>query len=199
MDRVSKTVYINLERREDRRKEIEEELDKFGIKAERFAAIPYEPGIVGCNMSHTQVLREAEAANLETLLVLEDDFQFLIDPETFRKHLNDFFALKISWDIVLLSYNLQEEEPYNDLIGRVRSAQTTSGYLIHNKCLKRLADCIDAATPKLISTGQHWEYALDQVWKEIQKTGDVFYFKTRIGKQRPSFSDNSKQFMDFGM
>ena len=199
MDKISKIVYINLERREDRRKEIENELATMGLAAERFNAIAKDPGIIGCNMSHLKVLRDAEAAGLENLLVFEDDFQFLVDKPTFYKQIEDFFALDVPWDIVLLSYNLKSGEPYNDLIGRARDAQTTSGYLINKKCFKPLADCIEAATEKLITTGQHWHYALDQAWKVLQRTGDVFYFTTRIGKQRPSFSDNSKAFMDFGV
>ena len=198
MDKISKIVYINLERRKDRLTEIEQELQTYGLSGERFNAISHSMGIVGCNMSHTQVLKDATTAGLETLLVFEDDFQFLVDKPTFYKQLEDFFALNISWDIVLLSYNLKQSEPYNDLIGRVREAQTTSGYLIHNRCFERLSDCIETATERLITTKEHWNYALDQAWKTIQQTGDVFYFKTRIGKQRPSFSDNSNTFMDFG-
>jgi len=199
MNRISKIVYINLERRQDRRQEIEYELATMGLSGERFNAIAKDPGIIGCNMSHIQVLRNAEAAGLENLLVFEDDFQFLVDTSTFYKQIEDFFALGIEWDIVLLSYNLINSEPYNELIGRAREAQTTSGYLIHKRCFKRLADCIENATEILIRTGEHWNYALDQAWKVLQKTGDVFYFKTRIGKQRPSFSDNSNEFMDFGV
>ena len=199
MDRISKIVYINLERREDRRREIEQELAQYGLSGERFNAIAKDPGIIGCNMSHIQVLKQAEADGLENLLVFEDDFQFVVDKPTFYKQIEDFFTLNTTWDIVLLSYNLKSSEPYNDLIGRVRDAQTTSGYLINKKCFKPLADCIEAATEKLITTGQHWNYALDQAWKVLQRTGDVFYFTTRIGKQRASFSDNSKTFMDFGV
>jgi len=199
MDKISKIVYINLERRQDRREQIEYELNTMGLSGERFNAIPYDPGIVGCNMSHTQVLRQAAADGLENLLVFEDDFQFLVDKPTFYKQMEDFFALNITWDIVLLSYNLKSSTPYNDLIGYARDAQTTSGYLINKTCFKPLADCIEAATEKLITTGQHWNYALDQAWKTLQQTGDVFYFTTRIGKQRPSYSDNSKAFMDFGV
>lgn len=199
MDRISKIVYINLERRQDRRQEIEQELATIGLSGERFDAIAKDPGIIGCNMSHIQVLRDAEAAGLENLLVFEDDFQFLVDKPTFQKQIEDFFALNITWDIVLLSYHLIQKEPYNDLIGRARETQTTSGYLINKRCFKPLADCIEAATEKLISTGEHWNYAIDQAWKVLQKTSDVFYFTTRIGKQRPSFSDNSKEFMDFGV
>ena len=199
MDKISKIVYINLERRQDRRQEIEQELAAMGLIGERFNAIAKDPGIIGCNMSHIQVLRQAIADGLENLLVFEDDFQFLVDKSTFYKQMEDFFALNIEWDILLLSYNLKSGEPYNGLIGRARDAQTTSGYLINKKCFKPLADCIEAATEKLIITGEHWNYALDQAWKVLQRTGDVFYFTTRIGKQRPSFSDNSKEFMDFGV
>jgi glycosyl transferase family 25 len=199
MDKISKIVYINLERRQDRKQEIEQELSTMGLSGERFNAIDKDPGIIGCNMSHLKVLRDAETADLENLLVFEDDFQFLVDKPTFYKQIEDFFALNITWDIVLLSYNLNASEPYNDLIGRARDAQTTSGYLINKKCFKPLADCIETATEKLIITKQHWNYALDQAWKVLQRTSDVFYFTTRIGKQRPSFSDNSKVFMDFGV
>ena len=199
MDKISKIVYINLERRQDRRQEIEQELAAMGLNGERFNAVDKDPGIVGCNMSHTQVLRDADTANLENILIFEDDFQFLVDKPTFYKQMEDFFALNIDWDIVLLSYYIQTSEPYSELIGRSRDAQTTSGYLINKKCFKPLADCIEAATEKLISTGEHWNYGLDQAWKVLQRTGNVFYFITRIGKQRPSFSDNSKAFMDFGV
>lgn len=199
MDKISKIVYINLERRQDRKQEIEQELATMGLIGERFNAIAADPGIIGCNMSHLKVLKNAMADGIENLLVFEDDFQFLVDKPTFYKQIDDFFALNTTWDIVLLSYNLKSGTPYNDFIGRARDAQTTSGYLINKKCFKPLADCIEAATEKLITTGEHWNYALDQAWKVLQKTGDVFYFTTRIGKQRPSFSDNSKAFMDFGV
>jgi GR25 family glycosyltransferase involved in LPS biosynthesis len=184
MDKISKIVYINLERRQDRRQDIEQELATMELKGERFNAIYTDPGITGCNMSHTQVLRDADAANLENLLIFEDDFHFLVDKSTFYKQIEEFFALNIEWDIVLLSYNLFSSEPYNELIGRARDSQTTSGYLINKKCFKLLADCIEEATEKLINTGEHWNYALDQAWKVLQKTNDVFYFTTRIGKQR---------------
>lgn len=198
MDKIAKIVYINLERRQDRREEIEHELVRYGLSGERFNAISHELGLAGCNLSHIQVLKDAEEANLENLLVLEDDFQFLVDKPTFYKRIEMFFALDIEWDIVLLSYNLKRSEPYNELIGRVKEAETTSGYIIHKKCFQRMRECIEAATPELIATNHHWLYAIDQVWKVIQEKGDVFYFMERLGKQRGSFSDTANAYIDRG-
>jgi hypothetical protein len=47
MEYIHKVIYINLDRRKDRRNEIEEELQRIDIKAERFSAIERHPGIVG--------------------------------------------------------------------------------------------------------------------------------------------------------
>ena len=83
MEKIAKIVYINLERRQDRREEIEQELVQYGLSGERFNAISHELGLAGCNLSHIQVLKDAEEANLENLLVLEDDFQFLVDTKIY--------------------------------------------------------------------------------------------------------------------
>jgi glycosyl transferase family 25 len=57
MKHIEHVFYINLDSRTDRRKEIEEELQRIGISGERFSAILAKPGIVGCNKSHLAVLK----------------------------------------------------------------------------------------------------------------------------------------------
>ncbi len=55
MDRIDKFIYINLAKREDRRKHIEEELKEYDIPSEkiiRLEAIEHERGALGCSMSH---------------------------------------------------------------------------------------------------------------------------------------------------
>ena len=42
--------YINLDRRPDRRAEVEEEFKKMELVVERFSAIDRKPGIVGCGL-----------------------------------------------------------------------------------------------------------------------------------------------------
>jgi len=199
MDKIAKTIYINLERREDRRQEIEQELAQFGLSGERFNAIAKKPGIVGCGLSHLAVLKNAQEAGWENVLILEDDFQFLVPKETLNQQLQAFWDLNIPWDVLMLSYNIKASAPYNDLVGRVTEAQTASGYIVNWSFYPKLIDTLSHAIPLLESTGQHWHYANDQCWKKLQPTSQWFYFMTRLGKQRGSFSDNSNQYMDYGV
>jgi glycosyl transferase family 25 len=199
MDKISKIIYINLERRQDRREQIEQELAAIGLIGERFNAINHTSGIVGCGLSHLAVLKQAEENQWENLLILEDDFQFLVPKETLNQQLQAFWDLNIPWDVIMLSYNLSASTPYNDLIGRVTDAQTASGYLVNRHFYPKLINMLTQATPLLESTGNHWEYANDQCWKQLQPISQWFYFMTRLGKQRGSFSDNSNRYMDYGV
>ena len=199
MDKISKIIYINLERRQDRREQIEQELAAIGLIGERFNAINHTSGIVGCGLSHLAVLKQAEENQWENLLILEDDFQFLVPKETLNQQLQAFWDLNILWDVIMLSYNLSASTPYNDLIGRVTDAQTASGYLVNRHFYPKLINMLTQATPLLESTGNHWEYANDQCWKQLQPISQWFYFMTRLGKQRGSFSDNSNRYMDYGV
>ena len=61
MEQISGAFYINLDRRVDRRKEIEAELDNLGASYERFPAIQTSPGCIGCAQSHLAVLKEARS------------------------------------------------------------------------------------------------------------------------------------------
>ena len=55
MTPIDHTWYINLEHRTDRKDQIEAELNKMGIVAERFPAIYDSFGALGCSMSHLAV------------------------------------------------------------------------------------------------------------------------------------------------
>ena len=90
---IDKIVYINLKKREDRKEKITKELDDYGLAYERFEAIETPGfGILGCGLSHLQVLENAKAdETIKTLLILEDDFTFLVTKEEFSKEINNFF------------------------------------------------------------------------------------------------------------
>lgn len=84
-DRIS---IINLPYRVDRRREIEQQLARFGLSLDRdpvrlFPAVrPTDPGgfpnigARGCFLSHLGVLQQAQAERVRRLLILEDDFDF---------------------------------------------------------------------------------------------------------------------------
>ena len=100
-----KILYINLDRRPERRRNIEDELKRLGLKGTRISAVDgqsfspeeqdywmdrknfntlsREPskvfGRVGCYLSHLKLMKYALDHRIEPLLVLEDDCKFLCD------------------------------------------------------------------------------------------------------------------------
>ena len=91
---IDKIFYINLDKRDDRKTEIDNELKNYGLydKVERITAF-HTPGqgILGCTMSHLHAIKLAKERNYSNVLILEDDFQFTISKENFEKQLQLFF------------------------------------------------------------------------------------------------------------
>jgi hypothetical protein len=199
MNNITKTIYINLDHRTDRRAEMEAELAKIGLAAERFPAIERKPGALGCGLSHLAVLRRAKEEGWENVLILEDDFTFLVDRATFEQELKAVFDPKIPYDVIMLSYGSTIVKPYDRVptLSRVMRAQTASGYIVHNRFYDALIHTWDNATKKLEETGIEDIWAIDQAWKPLQPTAEWFCFNRRIGLQRPGFSDNVWAFVSY--
>lgn len=204
MEDIDKIIYINLDRRKDRRQEIEQEFIRMNIpekKVLRFSAInnTYSPGC-GCTESHLEVLKLAKQNNYKNVLIMEDDFSFLVSKDKLNSLLHTFFHSKISYDVVMLSYNLVGKQlPYNDFLGKCVNVQSASGYLVHSKFYDALICNLTDALDKFMSHPyQHWLYSHDQYWKTLQPFSEWFYFQERIGKQRKSYSDLGGGVVDYG-
>jgi glycosyl transferase family 25 len=189
MENISHIVYINLDRRGDRKIEIEAELSRLSLSAERFAAIERKPGALGCGLSHVAVLQRAKQEGWANVLILEDDFSFLVDRETFEKELRDVYDNKILYDVIMLSHGSTHSTPFNSTLSKVVSAQTTSGYLVSSRFYDALIQVWSQATSSMESTGDEHRFAIDQAWKVLQPRAEWFCFNRRIGQQRPGFSD----------
>jgi len=198
MNHIHKIVYINLDHRADRRAEVEGELSRMGLSGERFPGIYRRPGLVGCGLSHIGVLEKAKAAGWENVLILEDDFYFTVDKETFTRELDAFFALQIPYDVVMFSYAYDVSAPFNNIVDKAVNVQTASGYLVHRSFYDTLLHNLKEGNAQLISTGEHWHYANDQYWKRLQPISNWYCFKTRLGMQRASYSDISEKFVHYG-
>jgi GR25 family glycosyltransferase involved in LPS biosynthesis len=197
---IDKIFYINLERRVDRREEIEKELNNMELKYERFCAIEHEIGLVGCGYSHLAILKLAKERKYKNVLIFEDDFTFLVSKTEFEKYIGDLFSkFNDNFDVCFLSYNCAsfEDLPGLPFLKRTFDTQTASGYIVNETYYQKLIDLYEEAMPLLAETNFHWIYANDQVWKTLQKTDMWVRFDKKLGKQRPSFSDNSKCFADY--
>jgi glycosyl transferase family 25 len=184
--------YMNLDRRTDRRAEMEGELNRIGISAERFRAVPTTPGIIGCGISHSAVVREAKRRGYKNVLVLEDDFQFLVEPAEFWRLLEQALKEAPDYDVIMLGYSIQRSEPFSDTLDRVLEAQAGSAYIVNEKMYNSLISTWDEGTKLLICTMEHWNYSCDQIWKRLQPAAKWYAFRTRIGRQRPSIADNGE-------
>jgi glycosyl transferase family 25 len=109
---IEKIIYINLEYRKDRKEQIEHELEIMSLKqnSERFDAIKGNPGGIGCGLSHIEILKLAKERNYKNILILEDDFQFIVSKEDFEEQLCLFFENVKEYDICMLGYNHQKIE-----------------------------------------------------------------------------------------
>lgn len=198
MKHLDRVIYINLDRRIDRKEQMESQLKAYGIQAERFSAVSHQHGLVGCMKSHLEVLRLAKARGWDTVLVLEDDFEFTVSPQELRSTLEEFFNLNVPYDVVMLGYNLKKSQPFHSLLVKVLDAQTASAYIVHKRFYDKLIQLYEKVLPKLEQTHLWDMYANDQIWKQLQPKSAWYAFKKRLGKQRASFSDNTGQFEDYG-
>jgi len=197
---IDKIIYINLEKRTDRKEHIENELKKFNLPFERFNAFETKGmGILGCGYSHLGVLKKAKEMNYKNILILEDDFMFLVNKEEFETELTNFFNLNIHYDVLFLSYGVNKNETLNNgTVNRVLESSTASGYIVHHSYYDKLISLYEWAMPLLGNTRMHWIYANDQIWKEYQKKDQWLYFIKRIGKQIDGYSDNSERMTNYG-
>jgi glycosyl transferase family 25 len=202
MEFIDKIIYINLDSREDRKKEIEEQFARVGIpsnKIERFSALRHpNSNCAGCNLSHATALRRAYEAGYQNVLILEDDFNFINDIELIYNSLKRFFEeIDGAWDAVLLTFGNQESKPHSDLISKLTSAKNAAAYLVNRKQMLELSNLIYEAAEPLASTNMHWVYQNDIIWQKCMKNNNWYHFNKRLGYQRAGFSDLSQCVRDY--
>jgi GR25 family glycosyltransferase involved in LPS biosynthesis len=205
MENIDKIYYINLDTRLDRKQEFTEQAKQYfanGIlehRIERFPAIVNERGLLGCSISHLEVIKQAKRNGDKYIIVFEDDFQFIVPRETFETNIHNLFQLvqneNLDFKVVMLSYNAMNRSPYNNLLDITTEVQTCSGYLVNSKYFDELISCWETGVMMYQQTNLEWIYCCDQYCKNLQKE-KWFLFTTRIGKQRPGYSDNAKAFCD---
>jgi hypothetical protein len=196
---IDKVFYINLDKRTDRKEEIEKELTEYKLDYERFPAVEISYyGCLGCSYSHHNAIALAKERGYKNILILEDDFTFVISSEQFEKQMETFFNSNVNYDVCLFSYNLQEysESNYNFLY-KVKYAQTTSGYLVNEKYYDTLINNYREGLEQLGASWKAWIYAIDVYWKELQEKDNWYCFKEKIGIQKPGFSDIRNDHVEF--
>jgi len=202
-DYFKNIVYLNLEERTDRKKEIESELAKFNINAQRFDAfkvnliqalrymgnrtdlddhsLKLAPSRVGASKSHLGAVQLAKDNNWDNVLILEDDVKFVDNaPYILEQALLELKDLP-RWDVLYLGANSMDTiKQISGHVGELTAAFCNHAYVVN----KHFYDTI---------LNYNWNQYLitDQFYLDIcrDKRYTTYTVLPIIATQKSSFSD----------
>lgn len=199
---LENVYYINLEERKDRKDLVESELKKLKWKYERFNAIRLKDGRVGCSMSHLKLLEMAKAKQLEYIVIVEDDIQFM-KPEQYNYMLAEFNKFmksnNIEYDVLLLAGNLRPPiARLTNFITRIYKSWTTTGYIVKRHYYDTLINNFRDGINLLIKNPKiKGKYEIDTYWHSLQASGRWYILSPRTVTQRPNFSTIENRYTDY--
>lgn len=192
--------YINLEERIDRKKHIENEFKKLGWNNyTRFNAIKHSNGAIGCSMSHLEILKNARNNNLDYVVILEDDIQFL-DIELYKKLFNKYMNNNIEFDVFMLAGNLignNKKNIRNDYYIKINKCYTTTGYIVKKHYYDKLINNIEEGINNLVKEYKKNLYAIDVYWGVLQRNDNWYILYPRTISQLPCYSDIEKRYVNY--
>lgn len=181
---IQKIVYINLDNRTDRMKQMKFELISFpSEKVQRFSAIKHHQGAVGCTLSHIAVLEMAIKEGWGNVLILEDDIQwsnYELGSLRFES------LLKEPFDVIVLG---SVSTSYNGSSFKLNHCQTTTAYLVNKHYYSTLLQNFKEGLDQLQKTNNKPLYAIDMYWQRLQQRDNWFVVIPSLFIQRPSYSD----------
>ena len=189
---IEKVVYINLEKRKDRKSEIEKELFTYfdPNKIIRFNAIKNKKGYIGCIKSHIAALQMAIDNKWNNCLIVEDDMMW----SDFNKGYSILENLvKKDYDVIVLGGTYVN---YNDDY-KLNKCKTTTAYLIKNHYYSTLLENFKESLDLLLKTDIQSIFALDVYWNKLQKKDNWYIVVPSLSVQRPSYSDIQKRDMNY--
>ena len=191
-----KGFYINLDKRINRRQHFET-MSPLLKDIQRFQAIEYSPGYIGCAMSHIAALKKGLDVEGDYIYIIEDDFMIL-NMDNFTNFLNDFEHIDVDWDILVLTpRGITIHQKSTAKFKRIIDNQTTTGYIIKKKFIPILVECLEESLKNLLDGGSYAIYGIDQYWKKLQLKYKFYYYSSIFGGQLPGWSDIENRFVDY--
>lgn len=195
-DFLDKLVFINLDSRPDRLKQIEDELLPIipNEKVIRFKAIQDSPGHIGCSKSHIKCLEMAMKEGWKNVLIVEDDSMWNHYKKGYSKLL-DLMIKNPYFDVITLG---NTEANFDKDTGRLYSGVTCTSYLVNNHYFHKLHQNFTEGLSNLLITKSikdskdrlpyEKKYCIDQYWKHLQEKDNWFIVNPALMIQRPGKS-----------
>jgi GR25 family glycosyltransferase involved in LPS biosynthesis len=207
-----KIYYINLDKRQDRRKYFEEnvkepllqyfpeELWKRISAEDKTNETSRSKRAAGCSISHVNIWKDAQENGYKSFLVLEDDFKLIIEPSAFREYISELYRDFSNFTICNVAYNNMRKlnKINNSNFYKSWNIQTTCGYIAKTEFVKKMQPTIEYSIEQLNSNLSYDIWAIDQVWKKFQNNSNWILMK-RAGIQLDSYSDIEKNHVKYGV
>ncbi|WP_161856077.1 hypothetical protein [Bradyrhizobium sp. CCBAU 051011] len=151
----SRVEIIHLRERRDRYESLRKELRRFGFPIER-ANIPDAPkpedangfpsrGVYGNFLSHLDIIRRAEADQLESVLILEDDAIFRTAIGSRASEIAETIRT-LDWDILYLGHSLRKPPPSdNGFVAYSGGFYWAHCYGVRARAIPKLARFLESA------------------------------------------------------
>ena len=202
---IDKIVYINLDKRTDRKDSMLQFFNSGHIpddKIIRFPAIQQEVGIIGCSQSHIGVLRMAKQNNWKNVLILEDDIEWH-NFESNYAELKD--VMDKNWDVCMLGGVWLETEE-----NKVKLAILAHAYIVRDHYYDTLISNMSEGLTLLV-TKPHLSFrkniyhyliktdiihAPDLYWTRLQQKDNWIKLCDNMCNQKYNYSNNVNSYID---
>ena len=190
IDLIDLVLFINLDKRKDRRSLIIKEFQELGIPCEKVVRISAVPsGFTGCTKSHINALSFAMIHDCKRVMICEDDFH--VYSINFNEELNKAMknqlitsTLMVAMTPIYLGPIIQDTN-----LRRVNQASGMCCYIVYKSYFEKLLSIFQEA---LVVNKPH------DMLTQTKQNRDYWYgFFPPIAVQRPGFSDIENKNVDY--
>ena len=209
----SASYLISLESRIDRREDFIKNIKEYDFSEDQFnwlvAIRDSNFGGLGCAKSHLLALSEfITKTESRYCCILEDDFRFRCSKKTVENIINSINA-EYNWDVFMLAGTQvigipTSLEKNRHKVEKIFEGCSSSGYVLKREFAKQLIinmlECIEGMErfrflePRSLI---YHSFALDQVWKSIQRKNNWYCTRPMVGFQAEGFSDIEQKVVSY--
>jgi hypothetical protein len=191
-------TYINLDKDNERRKHIEEQLKLVFDNTEivRFSAIPHIHGLIGCGKGHIQCIKNFINSKADYGFIFEDDFE-IINRDTYIYKINSFLSLNLNWDVLIIGgNNFRPFDIINNDVIKIKNCQTTTSYIVKKSYYDTLINNFKTGLNNLNKANNSC-FCIDMFWKQLQHRDNWYYLTPTQIVQKRSFSNIENRVVDY--
>lgn len=211
-DNFDRIYCVNLKERTDRWQECLDNFEKLGItNYSRLDAVkvnanihPKRRGQIGCALSYALCINKSLNDDLKSVIILEDDFEFVLEKEDLYKKINSALdELPEDWDSLYFGgtignfYGKEPIEKYSDNLFKLNCAHTTHSIAFSNKGLRKIMQHFNNNPEWHQNLIENYEAIDIFLARDFLPNSNSFIFSDLLCYQRVSESDIENTTYDY--